>query len=108
MISMTEKVLTAHAAGTGCRHRPIIPQITKAAAEELGLTPGCEIVFHYTVIGVGEEKKRKKRKRRKGTVTDLYAHIFRITWAGAKWKECFAYSMLQRREGSWIEVKGVR
>lgn len=28
--------------------------------------------------------------------------------AGAKWKECFAYSMLQRREGSWIEVKGVR
>lgn len=51
---------------------------------------------------------RKIRKRRKGTVTDLYAHIFRITWVGAKWKECFAYSMLQRREGSWIEIKGVR
>ena len=70
MISMTEKEMTAYAAGTRCRHRPIIPQITKAVAEELGLTPGCEIVFHYTVIGVGEEKKRK---RRKGTVTDLYA-----------------------------------
>lgn len=62
-----------------------------------------------TYSGVGEEKeKRKIQKRRKGTVTDLYAHIFRITWAGAQWKECFAYSMLQRREGSWIEVKGVR
>ena len=106
MISMTEKVLTAHAAGTRCRRRPMIPQITKAAAEELGLTPGCEIIFHYITLEGGE--KRKIRKRRKGTVTDLYAHIFRITWAGAKWKECFAYSMLQRREGSWIEVKGVR
>lgn len=108
MISMTEKVLTAHAAGTRCRRRPIIPQITKATAEELGLAPGCEVIFHYTVIGTGEEKLRKIQKRRKGTVTDLYAHIFRITWAGAQWKECFAYSMLQRREGSWIEVKRVR
>ena len=80
----------------------MIPQITKATAEELGLTPGCEVIFHYTVIGTGEEK------RRKGTVTDLYAHLFRITWTGAKWKECFAYSMLQRREGSWIEINGVR
>lgn len=62
MISMTEKVLTAHAAGTRCRRRPIIPQITKAAAEELGLTPGCEIIFHYTVIGVGEEKSEKYGK----------------------------------------------
>lgn len=62
MISMTEKEMTAYAAGTRCRHRPIIPQITKAVAEELGLTPGCEIVFHYTVIGVGEEKSGKYRK----------------------------------------------
>lgn len=108
MISMTEKEMTAYAAGTRCRRKPIIPQITKAAAEELGLTPGCEVIFHYTVTGTGEEKLRKIRKRRKGTVTDLYAHIFRITWAGAQWKECFAYSMLQRREGSWIEVKRVR
>lgn len=99
MISMTEKEMTAYAAGTRCCRRPIIPQITKAAAEELGLAPGCEVIFHYTVIGVGEEKeKRKIQKRRKGTVTDLFAHIFRITWAGAKWKECFAYSMLQRKE----------
>lgn len=108
MISMTGKEMTAYAAGTRCCRRPIIPQITKAAAEELGLAPGCEVIFHYTVIGTGEEKLRKIQKRRKGTVTDLYAHIFRITWAGAKWKECFAYSMLQRREGSWIEVKRVR
>lgn len=106
MISMTEKEMTAYAAGTRCRRRPMIPQITKAAAEELGLAPGCEVIFHYITLEGGE--KRKIRKRRKGTVTDLYAHIFRITWAGAKWKECFAYSMLQRREGSWIEVKGVR
>lgn len=106
MISMTEKEMTAYAAGTRCCRRPIIPQITKAAAEELGLAPGCEVIFHYTVIGVGEEKeKRKIQKRRKGTVTDLFAHIFRITWAGAKWKECFAYSMLQRKEGRWIEIK---
>ena len=83
MISMTEKEMTAYAAGTRCCRRPIIPQITKAAAEELGLAPGCEVIFHYTVIGVGEEKeKRKIQKRRKGTVTDLFAHIFRITWAG--------------------------
>ena len=107
MISM-RKGNSADAAGTRCRRKPMIPQITKATAEKLGLAPGCEIVFHYTVTGVGEQKLRKIQKRRKGTVTDLYAHIFRITWAGAKWKECFAYSMLQRREGSWIEIKGVR
>lgn len=106
MISMTGKEMTAYAAGTRCRRRPIIPQITKAAAEELGLAPGCEIIFHYITLEGGE--KRKIQKRRKGTVTDLYAHIFRITWAGVKWKECFAYSMLQRREGRWIEIKGVR
>lgn len=106
MISMTEKEMTAYAAGTRCCRRPMIPQMTKAAAEELGLAPGCEVIFHYTVIGGGEEKeKRKIQKRRKGTVTDLFAHLFRITWAGAKWKECFAYSMLQGREGSWIEIK---
>lgn len=91
--------------GQDAARRPMIPQITKATAEELGLAPGCEVIFHYTVIGTGEEKLRKIQKRRKGTVTDLYAHIFRITWAGAKWKECFAYSMLQRREGRWIEIK---
>ena len=108
MISMTEKEMTAYAAGTRCCRRPIIPQITKAAAEELGLAPGCEVIFHDTVIGTGEQALRKIQKRRKGTVRDLFAHFFRITWAGAKWKECFAYSMLQRREGSWIEVKGVR
>ena len=56
----------------------------------------------------GGRKIAENTERRKGTVTDLYAHIFRITWAGAQWKECFAYSMLQRREGSWIEVKRVR
>lgn len=71
MISMTEKENSAYAAGTRCRRKPIVPQITKATAEKLGLTPGCEIVFHYTVIGTGEEKLRKIRKRRKGTVTDL-------------------------------------
>lgn len=108
MISMTEKEMTAYAAGTRCRRKPIVPQITKATAEKLGLTPGCEVIFHYTVTGTGEQALRKIQKRRKGTVTDLYAHLFRITWAGAKWKECFAYSMLQRREGSWIEIKGVR
>ena len=108
MISMTEKVLTAYAAGTRCRRKPIIPQITKAAAEELGLTPGCEVVFHYTVIGTGEEKLRKIQIRRKGAVRLLCGHIFRITWAGAQWKECFAYSMLHRRDGCWIEVRRVR
>ena len=72
----------------------------------MGLTPGCEVIFHY--ITLEGEGKRKIQKRRKGTVTDLFAHIFRITWAGAQWQECFAYSMLQRREGSWIEVKRVR
>ena len=108
MISMTEKENSAYAAGTRCRRKPIVPQITKATAEKLGLAPGCEIVFHYTVTGTGEQALRKIQKRRKGTVTDLYAHLFRITWTGAKWKECFAYSMLQRREGSWIEIKGVR
>ena len=41
----------------------MIPQITKATAEELGLTPGCEVIFHYTVIGTGEEKLRKRPLR---------------------------------------------
>lgn len=49
MISMTEKEMTAYAAGTRCRRKPIVPQITKATAEKLGLTPGCEVIFHYTV-----------------------------------------------------------
>ena len=106
MISMTEKEMTAYAAGTRCRHRPIIPQITKAAAEELGLAPGCEVILHYITLEGGE--KRKIRKKRKGTVTDLYAHIFRITWAGVQWKECFPYSLLHKREGSWIEFKRVK
>ena len=92
--------MTAYAAGTRCRHRPIIPQMTKAAAEELGLAPGCEVIFHYTVIGTGEEKLRKIRKRRKGTVTDLYAHIFRITWAGGAVEGmlCLQHAAKERRK----------
>ena len=86
----------------------MIPQITKATAEEFGTYSGLRGYLSLHSDWDGEEKLRKIRKRRKGTVTDLYAHLFRITWTGAKWKECFAYSMLQRREGSWIEIKGVR
>ena len=62
MISMTGKEMTAYAAGTRCRRKPMIPQITKAAAEELGLAPGCEVIFHYTVIGTGKKNCGKYRK----------------------------------------------
>ena len=44
----------------------MIPQITKAAAEELGLAPGCEVIFHYTVTGTGEEKLRKNTEKAEG------------------------------------------
>ena len=57
---MTGKEMTAYAAGTRCRHRPIIPQMTKAAAEELGLAPGCEVIFHYDSDWTGERKLAEK------------------------------------------------
>ena len=75
---------------------------------EIGTYSGVLNCFSLHSDWDGEEKLRKIRKKAEGTVTDLYAHIFPHYMAGAKWKECFAYSMLQRREGSWIEIKGVR
>ena len=51
-------------------------------------------IKHIRIV-MNHEQKQKETRVAKGTVTDLYKHIFRVKWDDHNWKECFPYWMLE-------------
>lgn len=59
-------------------------------------------IKHIRIV-INKEQKTKKTRTKKGTVTDLYQHIFRVKWDDYNWMECFPYGMLESTEGERIQ-----
>ena len=66
-----------------------------------GLRIGQKIK-HIRIVMNGENKQKETRVM-KGTVTDLYQHIFRVKWDDHNWMECFPYWMLESTHGERIQ-----
>ena len=86
--------------------RSMAPEdMTKEAAEALGLQPGRRIRWSRGTL-TAEDIEEGSRRSRTGVVVDLYPYIFRVEWEDAKYKECFPYTLLLKSEGEHIKMLG--
>ena len=86
--------------------RTLAPEdMTKEAAEALGLCPGRRIRWNKGTLSA-EDIEEGGRRSRTGVVVDLYPHIFRVEWEDARYKECFPYTLLLKSEGEHIKMLG--
>lgn len=68
--------------------------------EKNGLRIGQRIKYLRIVQ---DKEGRRRAHAQKGTITDLYEHIFRVKWDDHDWLECFPYGVLHCVVGERIE-----